>query len=68
MEGWTDAEKVFLKYSQEEKEKEQEWEQNGVKEEETKRERQMSLFQVKCALLALFGEEIPLVREDCMRK
>jgi hypothetical protein len=55
MEGWTNADAVFLRYSS-----------KGVvvnpgEESEQRIERRTSLFQVKCALLALFGKDIPIV-------
>ena len=62
MEGWTDADAAFFKYSS--------CRDGRVRidpEEEMQiSSRFMSLFQVKCALLALFGEEIPTVSPPYM--
>ena len=60
MERWSDPEQVFVKYSEVEVMKD-----NEKNQKETITciydKRIMTLFQVKCALLELFGEEITTV-------
>lgn len=56
MEGWTSASAAFLKYSRGGGGGE---DARGQEEQESRRI--MSLFDLQCAMLSLFGTEIPIV-------
>ena len=67
MEEWIDFDEVFFRHSseaQDQQEHQDHDQDHGHGHEQSHGralDRRMSIFQVKCALIALFGEEVPTV-------